>query len=141
MNSPDQLTIGNVRFTAIDPARGVRGKSTAQFINTRVPTLSFSAAKVAEFPAMGTTARVKLFAAEATRNQAPAIAIFPCVAGVGTAFLNDGKTKGGPRRKIQGKALSILSAYRRVEFRVEAITSPGAGWLLTPTASERKAAP
>lgn len=139
MKPGTDLIIGNIRFTAAAPARGVRGKSTAQFTNKRVATLSFSAAKVAEFPTMATTARVELFVAEAGRNQTPALALFPCADGVGTAFLNDGKTKGGVRRKIQGKALAHLAAYQRVEFRVEALSSPRAGWLLTPTASERKA--
>lgn len=136
MKLESSITIGNVRFSVAASALSVRGKPLALYTESSTPTLSFSAAQVAALPSLSTAPRVEVFVAD---GQKPMLAIFPCGAGEGTAFLNDGKSNLSPRRKIQGRTLERLAPYARVEFRVEEIDSPRSGWLLTPTASERKA--
>lgn len=139
MNTPtkSEITVGGLRFTETNPDAMVRGQALCRYKQTRTAAiLTFSAALIAQRPELADLKRVQVFT---TDHKCPRIVLLPCGEDEGTAFLTDGKKQQTPRRKIQGRFLARLRAYAQIDFRLEPITEPRAGWLLTPTASQAKA--
>jgi hypothetical protein len=135
-STAEALIIGSLTFSeSVAPA--VRGDPAVTYrpAGKNGGALSFNAAIMDAFPELAACSRVRVFVAEGK----PAVALFPCGEAEGTTFMRDGSKSARVRKKIQGRVLSKLTAYSRIEYKVEAIQSPRKGWLLTPTTSERKA--
>lgn len=133
----DALMIGSLTFTeAIAPV--VRGDPRATYrpAGKNGGAIAFNASMLEAHPELGAVNRVRVFVADGAK---PSVALFPCGADEGASFMRDGGKSAKLRKKLQGRVLANLTAYSRIDYKVEPIASPRKGWLLTPTTSERKA--
>jgi hypothetical protein len=127
----EQLMVGTTKFTAL-AAPEVRGTPIARFTcasgKPSKGALRFNAPLCLERPELLQIQRAKIFLAE----DRPAILVVPATDG---ARFHKGKSGD---IKACGSVFAVLGKlYQRIDYRLEKVSSPRAGWLLHPRTSER----
>lgn len=136
MANTDTLEIAGLKFR--EGVANVRtGCAAAKFLgrDKGASEISFNADLLAQHPELAKCERVRVFVAEGGK---PVVAIFPAEKGEGVRLVDNGSSKQRPRKIVKGTVLRALSAYRSIQYRVEAINTPRRGWQLLPVTSEKK---
>lgn len=138
-NTPEvkqTIELGGIKFT--EGRANVRsGGAAARFLGReKGPSeISLNADLLADFPDLVACERVRVYVAEGPK---PIVLLLPAKAGEGVRLVDNGSKAQRPRKVIKGTVLRALSAYRAIQFRIERIKSPVAGWQLVPVTSEKK---